>query len=155
MGNTIVTILLVEMHNRFRIAIGSKAVTALLQLEAEFGMVIDFPVKNDPNAPVFVGHWLMSSHQVNDAQPAETKRDWASEERAAIVWPAVPKSTRHGFQLFYWNTVPLYVDNPADSAHIFCRPTPKFDALKRSKIEPLPLFGTLTRQPPALEATDS
>jgi hypothetical protein len=65
------------VHDRFGIAVGSEAVTAFLESGAELGMVVDFSIEYDPHAPVFIRHWLMSTEQVNNAQPAETKRQRA------------------------------------------------------------------------------
>jgi len=105
------------VHDRFRIAVGSEAVTALLESRAEFGMVVDFPIEYDPHAPVFIRHWLMSTGQVNNAQAAEAKRQRAGKKPPLIVWPTVTENVRHDFQLFCWNVVPSQVENSANSTH--------------------------------------
>ncbi len=61
------TVLFVEVDNRLGVAVTAVAVATLLQLAAEFRMIIYFAVINEPDGAVFVGYGLLPRLQVNDA----------------------------------------------------------------------------------------
>src|SRR2546421_5808602 len=66
--HTIGAHLFIKVNDDFCIRLGIEAVTAAFQLRSKFGKIVDFPVKNDPRAAVFVENRLMASGQVDDAE---------------------------------------------------------------------------------------
>ena len=59
------SLLFVEMHQDFGIAIGLKAMALLDQFPAEFAIVVDLPVQDCPNRAGLVPNRLMATGRVN------------------------------------------------------------------------------------------
>jgi hypothetical protein len=58
------------MNDSLRITVSIKGVAKLFQLLAEFEVVVDLAVENDPAVTVITGHGLLTSRrEINDAQP--------------------------------------------------------------------------------------
>ncbi len=73
-------LVLVEMDEHFRVALGAEAVAGPLQPAAELAEVVDFAVEDDPHRAVLVGHRLLAAGEVDDRQPAMAQGDsgqWA------------------------------------------------------------------------------
>src|SRR5262245_45501202 len=66
---------LVEMDDRFGVAIGAKLVAGAFEPATEVEVVIDFAVEDEPNGAVFVRHRLASGDEVDDREAAKAKRD--------------------------------------------------------------------------------
>src|SRR5258708_1563018 len=84
--NAIAAVLFVKMNDGFGIAIGAIAVAALLQFLAQFGVIVDFAVEDNPNCAVFVAERLVPAGDINDAQTAHADCGWPVGINAFIVW---------------------------------------------------------------------
>ena len=83
------------MDNDFRISVGIELVSSCLQVSAQFGEVINFPVENDPDALVFIVNGLATAGKINNAQSAHAQADLALHVRAFVVGTAVNDSSAH------------------------------------------------------------
>src|SRR6266704_1080710 len=122
MVDTGVTIFFVKMQNSFGIAVCCISVTAFFQHSAEFEMVVDFSVEDNPDCPVLVGHRLVSTSHVNNTETPEAHRDWAVVQLASIVGSTVMKDSRHGFQILPSNLATGQAENPIYATHVLAHP---------------------------------
>jgi hypothetical protein len=62
--------LFVEMHEHFRVAVGTKLVPASLELLAQLHVVVDLTVGDHPDGAVFIRNRLRAALEVDDGQTA-------------------------------------------------------------------------------------
>jgi hypothetical protein len=77
MMNAVISIVFIEVEDRFGIAISGIAMTALFEYWSKFGMIVDFSVEDDPKSSVFIAHGLMPTRQINNAEATKPKCDGA------------------------------------------------------------------------------
>jgi hypothetical protein len=87
--------LVVQVHDDFRVAARGEHVTAGLELGAVLGVVVDLSVEDDLQRTVRVGHGLVSRGEVDDAEAAVREADGPVDEDAGIVGTAVPQDVAH------------------------------------------------------------
>src|SRR5271165_5102308 len=83
------------MNDHFRVALGLKTMPLTLQKCAQFLVVIDFSVENNLDAFVLVRDGLMTTLQVDDREPPETKTNRAGDIVPIIVGPAMVQRVGH------------------------------------------------------------
>jgi hypothetical protein len=88
----------IKMDDYFCIARGSECVAAALQLLPEFAIVVDLAVKNGDDLSIFTADRLLATVQVNDAQPAHSKRQIFVKVHARIIGSPMPDDTKDVFQ---------------------------------------------------------
>src|ERR1041385_926228 len=79
------TILLIEMDERFRIAVCIKAMPGLFKALPQLQMVVDLPVEDDPDALIFVADRLMAAGHIDNGKASHPKSDAAADIGAAII----------------------------------------------------------------------
>jgi hypothetical protein len=77
------------MDNRLCIAVRAELVALLSQLLAEYLVVPNLSIEDDPDISSFVGHRLMSAVQVDDTKARKTEAYRAVEVSSAIIWSAM------------------------------------------------------------------
>ena len=65
---------------------------------SQFEIVEDFTVKSNPKRPILIGHWLVPTGQIDDAEPGVRQPDVPINMDSAIVRSAVPDSLDHPAQ---------------------------------------------------------
>ena len=88
MFGTVGAILVVGVNDRFGVAICIEGVAEFLELLAEFAVVVDLAVENDPGSSILIVNRLLPALQVDDRQAAHAQAD-----RAVEVEPVVIRST--------------------------------------------------------------
>jgi len=117
--NAGLSVLLIQMHDSFSIAFGAIAMPLRFKVFAEFLMIVDFTVEDNPEALVFIRDWLMTSLNVDNAEPAHGQSDILFEKEAFIVGPAVRDAPVHTTQrIGLYMPVTIREENAADSTHI-------------------------------------
>ena len=111
--------LFVGVQDGFGVTASRVTMTGPLQVSAEVPMVEDFAVVYDPARAVLVGHGLMSSGKVDDAQPAESEVRPRVVIEAAVVGTAVVKDTGHARQGWLSLLVRCGGDKTGDATHIY------------------------------------
>src|SRR5581483_4698254 len=64
--NAVAAVLLVEMDDGLRVAVGAIPVATRFELTAQLSMVVDFAVKDNPDRTALVGDGLVPARNVND-----------------------------------------------------------------------------------------
>ena len=91
-------IFFVQMNDGFGVAVGAVDVPAGIQAFAEFLVVVDFAVEDDPYVSGFVTDGLVSGGDVNNAQAAHANADRAVGKNAVIIGAAVRHFRAHAAQ---------------------------------------------------------
>src|SRR4029453_1360987 len=60
MPNEVVTVLLVEMEDRLAVGAGAESMPACCKCSAQFAVVVDFAIGDQPQRAVFVGERLLA-----------------------------------------------------------------------------------------------
>src|SRR5689334_3235902 len=74
---------------------GVELVPLLLQLRAQFGKIVDFPVIDDPYCLIFVVDGLMPAGHVNDAEAPHSQAHRPMRVDAIIIWPTMNDGVAH------------------------------------------------------------
>src|SRR5438445_13297093 len=102
------------------LGIGARAVamTLLLELCLQLGMVVDFAVVDDPGAVGFVRHRLRASGDIDDRQPSVGQPCRALDPHALSVGTAVTQDVPHSAKSLSLHSVRgLALDDSGNSAH--------------------------------------
>src|SRR5690242_5373927 len=91
--------------------------TTVLQRWAQFAVIIDLTVEDDPNAGIFIGHWLFSAREIHNAQTTKSQRRRLGKEDPVIVRATMTQSGRHRFHFARREAVVAQIKNATDSAH--------------------------------------
>src|SRR5687768_12029306 len=95
MLRTVNAVLVVSMNDRFGIAAGVELVTEFLQLLAQFEVVVDLAVGDDPRRTILVVNGLAAAFQVDDCQSAHSEADRTVDVEAVVVRPAMANRVTH------------------------------------------------------------
>jgi len=110
--HTGIAVLFVEVQNYFDVCTGSEHMTRGLQLTSQARTVVDLPVTNQVDIAAFVADGLLTAFYVDDAQPPESKCQFARIEISLVVRSPVHEGGRHRAADF--DGVPTYgTGNPA------------------------------------------
>ncbi len=83
------------MHNHFRIAGGPEDMSAFLQLRPQFDVVVDFAIRDEPHALVFVGERLTTAGQVDQAEPAVSEATTVAEIESVAIGSSMAERRGH------------------------------------------------------------
>src|SRR5436309_15874545 len=67
--------ILIEMKRNFAVRPRPKPVSSLFEFFLDRLVTVEFTIHDDPKGFVFVGDWLISSRQVDNAQPCVSEAD--------------------------------------------------------------------------------
>ena len=67
--------ILIEMKRNFAVRPRPKPVSSLFEFFLDRLVTVEFTIHDDPKRFVFVGDWLISGRQVDDAQPCVSQTD--------------------------------------------------------------------------------
>ena len=117
------TMLLVEMHQDFRVAPGRESVTARLERLHELLVVVDFPVLDDPDRFVLVADRLVAAGEIDDRQAPRGEADVPVDERAAAVGASVIEALVHRLEDRRVHRSTFERRDATDAAHAYeCSP---------------------------------
>src|ERR1700693_208435 len=106
------------MDNSFCIALGAVVMTTSLQPSAQFTMVVNLPVVNNPKIFVFIRNRLLVGLHVNNAEPAHGQSNVSFDEKSLVVRSAVHDLPVHPDQRVTLHLLPVVgIENSANSAH--------------------------------------
>jgi hypothetical protein len=106
------------MNNGFSVAFGAVLMTTGLQLFAQFLVVVNFAVENDPKRPVFICDRLVTGLNVDDAKAAHGQSDILLDKETGVIGPAMSDLPVHRHQRVATNGLrPIGMKNAADSTH--------------------------------------
>src|SRR5437867_610734 len=119
MLQAVAAVLFIQMNNRFSIALGAITVAPRLELRAQFAVIVDFAVIDDPQALVLVADRLVTSADIDNAEAPHGQSNVAFDKEAVVVRPSVHDLRIHLRQRVALNAPFLSgIHNSADSTHI-------------------------------------
>src|SRR5580700_782579 len=83
------------MDDNFCVSIRFEDMTPPQQIGAEFLIVINLAIEDDPDCSVFIRQRLMSGAEINDGQTAKTQPDRPSDMISLIIGTTVTNRVRH------------------------------------------------------------
>ena len=83
-----------RVQNGFRIAVGMEAMARLLQLGAQFQVVIDFAVEDDGGVAVVGVKRLVAGFQIEDLEAGGSQRAGSGFVDTLLVWSAMDQCRR-------------------------------------------------------------
>src|SRR5712692_4093140 len=95
MLDTLITVFLVGVNDGLGVTIGAEVMAAFLKFLLKLTIVVDFPVQDDENAPIFVKNGLVAAGQVNDREAAHPKCSSVTHPGSLIVRPTVANDLAH------------------------------------------------------------
>ena len=108
---------------------GGKFVSARKQFLAKVGVVIDFAIKHDPDGAVLVADRLMTSGDVDDAEPPMPQPNPEINEDALVIGTAMTQRLVHAMHRFpLHDTGLIEFEDSANSAHSLLQPEPPVGA---------------------------
>src|ERR1700754_425033 len=110
--------LIVSMNDRFGVAVGVELVTELFQLLAQFEVVVDLAVEDDPRGTVLVVNRLLTAFQVDDREPAHPEANGAINVKTVVVRPAMANRVAHARQQLFVNRLAVVSNESNDATHI-------------------------------------
>ena len=92
--------------------------TAGNQVLTKLAVIVNFAVKYNPNAAIFIAERLVASPDVDDAEPAHRETHIAIHKKAVVIGPAVRNLAVHVRQNFaIYALYFIEKENPTDSTH--------------------------------------
>src|SRR5205823_2230096 len=88
-------LLLVQMQDRFRVALGRERVSPVDQAPAQLRVVVDLPVEDDHRRPILVEDRLVTAREVDDAEATHAHADGAVYVDALVVGAPMPDGVAH------------------------------------------------------------
>src|SRR5262249_35562471 len=90
---------------------------ARLEIAAQFLVVVNFAVKDDPDVSLFVADRLMPALHIDDAEPAHCQTDAPLDKKAGVIGAAVHNLLVHFCQRLALHATRIKPKNSADPAH--------------------------------------
>ena len=78
-----------RIQNRFGVAVGAEAISALFQFPAQFQVIVDLAVEDDDGVAVFGHDGLIAALDVDNLQPRRAQRDGVGLKDALLVRTAM------------------------------------------------------------------
>src|SRR5688572_2460636 len=113
------SIAIVGMNYRFGVAVGVERVTKLLQLFAEFKVVIDLAVKNDPGRAVLVMYWLLTALDIDYRQPAHSQPYSAIDVETVVIRTSMTYGATHAREQALINRRRVPANYSYNSTHVY------------------------------------
>ena len=88
--------LFIEVDDGFGVAVGAEAMALGDELLAQFLVVVDLAVEDDPDAAVFVGDRLVTGAEIDDAEAAHADAAGPVGVDAFVIRPAMADEVGHG-----------------------------------------------------------
>ncbi len=119
MLDAVLPVLLIEVHDAFRVALCAVDMAAREHLLAEVGVVIDFAVVHDPDGAVFIGKRLVTGFDINDAEATHGESGIIGDHGPGVVGTTMHDLLVHFEQRGFVGTLTgSEVKDAADTAHI-------------------------------------
>src|SRR5215471_6972288 len=93
----IAAVLFIQMDDHLSVRLGFENMAFGEKQRAEFLVIVNFAIKNDPNGAVFVGKRLVPPAQIDNRKASETQSDRAFHVIPFVVRAAMNDRVRHLF----------------------------------------------------------
>ena len=95
MLGTVGAVLIISMDDGLGVAVCIKGVAEPFQLVAEFEIVIDLTVEDNPGGAVLVVNRLLAAFHIDNRQPPHAQADSLAEVEAVIIRATMADSVTH------------------------------------------------------------
>src|SRR5262249_40349681 len=110
--------LLVEMQQHFRVRLRDEPVPQASELLRQLDVVVDLPVKDDPECAVVIAHWLVATwRRVQHRKASRPKSDRTSQIRSGVVGRTVNQAVSHVIQQRARDRGAIGAQDSYDAAH--------------------------------------
>ena len=117
--NAVTPMLFIEVNDGLGVAVSPVTMPASFQAFAQFLVVVEFAVVDDPDVVLFVADGLVTGLDIDDAQPAHGQSDVSFHEEAIVIGAAMNDLLIHTGERFPLSPASIGVENPANSAHVY------------------------------------
>src|SRR5687768_17596427 len=90
------------------------------ELFADFFVVVDFAVKNDPGGAVLIGDRLLAGFQIDNRKTTHRHSDMPLDIEAILVRPAVADCLIHAIEQLPVNRLPVPANHSCYATHVIC-----------------------------------
>src|SRR5438094_410565 len=105
------------MQNDFGIRTRLECVPKTLELVAELDIIVDLPIEDDLQLPIFIADRLGSPLDIDDREPAVPQPDLSVDERALPIRPAMAKHSHHSAHERRVDRTTRRIKHSANSTH--------------------------------------
>ena len=106
------------MNDAFGVCPGIKAVAAFFQFRTKLRKVVDFAVIDNPGAAIFIENGLVTTGEIDDAEPPHAKASAVGDIDAFVVRPSMDDLIAHmAYQVFSDIAFPGCADDSGNSTH--------------------------------------
>src|SRR6185437_3250774 len=105
------------MNDGFGVAVGIERVAQLFEFLAQFEIVVDLAVEDDPRAAICVVNWLLAAFEVDDRETTHRETGGTVDVEAVFVRSAVTNGVVHARQQLLVNRLPVVSNDPDNSTH--------------------------------------
>ena len=112
-------VVLVEVDDRFGVAVGAERVAGAHELLVQLLVVVNLAVEHDADRAVLVEDRLLAAFEVDDAEPAHAERDAVVDVDALFVGTAVHHHAAHRADLVLDDGLIVPADDSGYAAHRF------------------------------------
>src|SRR5690606_19501779 len=111
-------VLLPQVRDDFGVAMSNQPVPPGLQFGTAFHMVEEFPIEDDEDVSLLVGHWLLTVGQANDAQTPGNEAHPGAFQETLFIGASMKDGATHHFEDVAGNrSLTGEIDHSCNSAH--------------------------------------
>jgi hypothetical protein len=108
------------MDDRFSVRPGAVLMATGFEVGADVGVVVDFTVEHNPDRPILIGQRLLTSPEIDNAEPAVDKRGVSVAVEACFVRAAMGEDVAHRDSLrARIGRQAVDADEPSDTTHVY------------------------------------
>ena len=105
------------MNDSFSVAVGIELVAELFELLAQFAIVVDLAVENNPGRAVLIMNRLLSVREVDDREPSHGQAHAIAEIETVVVRTTMPNRLVHAREQLAINRSAVFVNYPCNATH--------------------------------------
>ncbi len=109
--------LIVSVDDRFRVAVGVERVAEFFEFLAEFEIVVDLAVEDDPRAAILIVDGLLAALQIDDGEASHRESDGTVDVKTVLVGTTMPDRLAHPRQQLLVNRFSVVSNNAYNSTH--------------------------------------
>src|ERR1041384_7476310 len=118
MFRTIRAVQVIRVDDRFGVAVCLEAMSGILELLAEFAVVINLSVEDDPGGAIRVGDRLLAALQINDCETAHRQAHAVIEVKSIFIGPAMMNCFVHAREQLAVDRRAITTNNSCYATHL-------------------------------------
>ena len=122
---TISSPLVVGVNDSFSVTVGIELVAELFELLAQFAIVVDLAVENNPRRAVLIMNRLLSVCEIDDREPPHRQSHPIAEIETVIVRTTMTNGLIHAREQLAVDRSAVFVNYACNATHGLLRPSPR------------------------------